>query len=310
MTRAFHASAIIAGGLSMSMFLACGDKDGEETGTTPEAEICDDGVDNDGDGETDCSDTDCEDDEDACPQGESECGDGEDNDGDGRIDCDDSDCDGTDECPEFFVPTFLSFEAQTGMLEGLQTEVTYTGKPLGSYFTVWMINDDWEGPDDEENHCAVFFDVSGATVDNTCEGCWDGAAWLVDTSLVVGFTGECENMDPDEWTDDPVAYLQTLSYGFGYGKLSGADAGYQDAIEKGFGSYWSEYSDNVFVNYIMTNLSGENEWFNGAYTFGYEIDSTGAIVGDGSTLITVGESDFAPDGYYVGNFFYGYGLEE
>jgi hypothetical protein len=63
--------------------------------TTTE-EICDDGVDNNGNGFVDCDDWDCVNDP-ACV--ETECGDGVDNDGDGDTDCDDSDCLGTVECP-------------------------------------------------------------------------------------------------------------------------------------------------------------------------------------------------------------------
>jgi len=63
---------------------------------TTSAEICDDGLDNDGDTYFDCDDFECYDDP-ACK--EFECGDGLDNDGDGDTDCDDSDCLGTVECP-------------------------------------------------------------------------------------------------------------------------------------------------------------------------------------------------------------------
>ncbi|MFQ5976198.1 MAG: carboxypeptidase-like regulatory domain-containing protein [Candidatus Hydrothermarchaeales archaeon] len=51
------------------------------------SEICDDGVDNDGDGLVDCDDPDC------CPPCSSEiCNDDVDNDGDGLVDCQDPDC--------------------------------------------------------------------------------------------------------------------------------------------------------------------------------------------------------------------------
>ncbi len=55
--------------------------------------VCDDEVDNDGDGLTDCADDDCVDDV-ACDTAADEeiCNDDVDNDGDGRIDCADDDC--------------------------------------------------------------------------------------------------------------------------------------------------------------------------------------------------------------------------
>lgn len=62
-----------------------------DCGPPPEPEICEDGIDNDGDGYTDCADSDCFDDS-ACPAEDEICDDGTDNDQDGDIDCADSDC--------------------------------------------------------------------------------------------------------------------------------------------------------------------------------------------------------------------------
>lgn len=58
-------------------------------------EICNDGIDNDGDGFTDCEDLECEDFMDCLIE---RCIDGIDNDGDGLIDCDDPDCDTNPNC--------------------------------------------------------------------------------------------------------------------------------------------------------------------------------------------------------------------
>ena len=60
------------------------------TGPGPEFD-CTDGVDDDGDGDTDCADFDCAADA-GCPLEETSCNDGQDNDGDGLVDCDDCDC--------------------------------------------------------------------------------------------------------------------------------------------------------------------------------------------------------------------------
>lgn len=70
----------------------------------PEREtICDDGIDNDGDGLTDCADSDCADHPACQPDGEPEnteerCSDWIDNDGDGSIDCEDYDCRNMEVC--------------------------------------------------------------------------------------------------------------------------------------------------------------------------------------------------------------------
>ncbi len=61
------------------------------------AEICDDGIDNDGDGFVDCDDFDCGGDP-ACPDSEI-CDDGIDNDGNGFTDCEDFACTGDPACP-------------------------------------------------------------------------------------------------------------------------------------------------------------------------------------------------------------------
>lgn len=57
-------------------------------------EICNDGIDNDGNGFTDCEDFNCEN----SSMIECNCGDGKDNDGDGFTDCDDNDCKGKPGC--------------------------------------------------------------------------------------------------------------------------------------------------------------------------------------------------------------------
>ncbi len=64
----------------------------------PPVEVCNDGIDNDGDFFTDCADFDCVGQTgpcgETCEQPEDTCSDGFDNDGDGRADCADSDCEG------------------------------------------------------------------------------------------------------------------------------------------------------------------------------------------------------------------------
>ena len=67
-------------------------------GSTPQGdEICDDGVDNDGDLMTDCADEDCYG-VGSCPRGPEDCEDGEDNNGDGLVDCADPLCQGDQAC--------------------------------------------------------------------------------------------------------------------------------------------------------------------------------------------------------------------
>ena len=81
----FVFAALLAAGVAT--LSACGD-DGTSGGET-----CTNGTDDDGDGATDCLDTDCAADP-ACasPPEEVDCDDNRDDDGDGDTDCDDSDC--------------------------------------------------------------------------------------------------------------------------------------------------------------------------------------------------------------------------
>jgi hypothetical protein len=61
-----------------------------------QVEVCDDGVDNDHNGQIDCADPDCVGQTgpcgETCEKPEASCFDGFDNDGDGLFDCDDPDC--------------------------------------------------------------------------------------------------------------------------------------------------------------------------------------------------------------------------
>ena len=81
----------------------------------PPAEICNDGIDNDGDGDTDCADSDCAGDP-ACAPAAEICNDGIDNDGDGDTDCADSDCAGDPAC----APTATTFQASGSLAQNQQ----------------------------------------------------------------------------------------------------------------------------------------------------------------------------------------------
>jgi hypothetical protein len=63
----------------------------EQEEIAPGAELCGDGIDNDGDGLIDCEDPDCDSDPFCAPRPE-QCNNGQDDDGDGLIDCEDPDC--------------------------------------------------------------------------------------------------------------------------------------------------------------------------------------------------------------------------
>lgn len=62
--------------------------------------LCDNALDDDGDGWVDGDDPDCENGDTEIGFGSTECNDGEDNDGDGAFDCEDPDCEGKPACVE------------------------------------------------------------------------------------------------------------------------------------------------------------------------------------------------------------------
>ncbi len=70
----------------------------EGEGDPPPAEICDNGIDDDADGDTDCADSDCAADPACAPPDPEICDNGIDDDGDLDTDCDDSDCAGDPAC--------------------------------------------------------------------------------------------------------------------------------------------------------------------------------------------------------------------
>ena len=65
--------------------------DGNDFDCVEVGDKCNDGIDNDGDGFIDGDDFDCDE--------SLNCNDGVDNDGDGFVDCDDFDCNGNTDCP-------------------------------------------------------------------------------------------------------------------------------------------------------------------------------------------------------------------
>ncbi len=76
----------------------CADEYENVFGGTCADEICDNGLDDDGDGQLDCDDLDCAGDPACPPPAEINCVNGFDDDFDGLIDCDDPDCQGTPAC--------------------------------------------------------------------------------------------------------------------------------------------------------------------------------------------------------------------
>ena len=136
------------------------------TGGTPE--VCDNGIDDDGDGDIDCDDSECVADP-YCAGTPEVCDNGIDDDLDGDVDCDDADC---------AADPYCAGGPMTGRAE---TRETTGGAP--NYF----IRQDLAGPPTANcPSCDYTFDITFTTVAQTgsCLWCWD----LADDTYEMGFS--------------------------------------------------------------------------------------------------------------------------
>ncbi len=145
---------------------------------------CTDGVDDDGDGATDCCDDHCFLD-DVC-LAETMCGDGKDNDCDGKVDCDDPDCDADAACMIHALPFFEDVEHDGEPPLGWFTEtpsadctwsVVYGGADGTEYSAQHGYS--WDC-DDEEPSLLVspWIDVAGCSTLSV--SFWEKGAWQDD----------------------------------------------------------------------------------------------------------------------------------
>ena len=85
------------------LFTACDDDDTNNKNNNNQTEICDNQVDDDGDGLIDCDDTEDCSDATVCQNVQEDCTNGIDDDGDGLVDCDDDDCTDDASCQQDIV---------------------------------------------------------------------------------------------------------------------------------------------------------------------------------------------------------------
>jgi hypothetical protein len=150
---------------------------------------CGDGEDNDADGDTDCDDDDCAADA-ACVSTDEDCGDAEDNDGDGATDCEDTDCTGADECRWYVWEETGAATVVPG--------TSYTGK------SEWTFTGYYTGTD----LCTMELDVTSTSPRTDCVGC--EFAFDVDFANGSELSGDCAALGLD--TTGATVY----TYGYGY----------------------------------------------------------------------------------------------
>ena len=160
-----------------------------EPDTPVEDEICDDGEDNDGDGATDCDDSDC-----ICPEPEDTneaCSDGIDNDLDEAVDCEDDDC-----------AELLACTCEVP-LRGGECPTEWDGSFAGPFSYIHNI----QIPEpDTDAYCCFDFDGDGE-IDNGLAGL------LGPLALIAGDGLDIEATIEEALADDSIAIL--LEWGKG-----------------------------------------------------------------------------------------------
>ncbi len=133
--------------------------------------LCTDGLDNDGDGNTDCNDNDCNADPACAPVPETICNDRIDNDRDGRTDCFDTDCNGNPACIETICNDRIDND-NDGRTDCFDTDCA--ADPACAPVPETICNDGRDNDGDGQTDCAdsdCFADpVCVAAVDGTCNG--------------------------------------------------------------------------------------------------------------------------------------------
>ncbi|RME20925.1 MAG: hypothetical protein D6798_19305 [Deltaproteobacteria bacterium] len=294
MTARIPLSLLSAGLLALPLALACGDDKGDDTGGGSDGGA--------GDGGSDGGASAYEDD----------CSDGLDNDNDGLTDCDDSDCaSDTEACPE--PPpdiTALNLTWSDSIIGSAHGDVTYNGTALGSGFSMILSTDNWSGdPSETDEYCEIFWSTQEAPVSTGCANCWAGMAWDVDTTVYPELYGDiCGDLDPDIWGKDVAEGFMGADFTVGYGQDKAGMV--STALNKyGYGDYgfdettlWGAFIASEAFGLTSSALP-ENQWGIG---FAYAVDETGEITKGWAAI----QGPFPPDGYYIVQDFYYFPIDK
>jgi hypothetical protein len=246
--------------LYLLLLAACG-------GAGSDAEICDNGADDDGDGFVDCADQDC-----AGSCREADCGDGVDDDADGRIDCDDPDC--VDACDLVCPEGNCAEDCTNGVDDDLDFQVDCADPDCA--FACDADGDGWQGnggPDCDDGNAAVNPDedeVPYDGLDNDCDEATpdddlDGDGFLAaadcDDASAATYPGApetCGNGQLDDCDDPAPPPLDTC---YGERPLSSADAFLTSGTADGFAGQsvgWLPDASGDGVPELLVGAYGEN----------------------------------------------------
>ena len=229
--KAITLSMMMSGLLGMSLAIACGDKDEDDSG---------------GDGGSDGGGSD---------------GGG----GDGGSDGGGGDGGGTNEYLEI---TGMYIGWGDAVVESAHGAISYEGTALPSAFQITLATDDWDySLEDEDNYCAMEWITDAAPVSTGCSNCWPGLAWTVDTNSAPNLYGACDELDPDDWGKDVAAGFAKLDVVYGYG--DDADDMTTKILEN-YGDTYGFTEANIWGSWIVSDGLGlgEMQW---GWAFGYAV---------------------------------------
>ena len=274
---------------------------------------CADGVDNDGDGDMDCDDSDC-----ASQQicNESDCTDGVDNEGDGLVDCDDPDCAADATC--FESDCTDGIDNDTGAADGLidcDDPDCALDAACFEYTCDDLLDDDGDGlvdcddPDCEGETACIEISCSD-NIDNDNDGLID----CLDDDCADEFSCQdyCVATDLGDVTGAAVA--TGLNGGFGNSfapSCSIAATGGEEVIlsweapQSGTYRFTTENSDYDTVLYFLDSCVGDEiedacnddeDFLNGVYTAALEME---LLEGDQLTIVIDGYDEDALGTYVL-----------
>ena len=274
---------------------------------------CRDGLDNDGDGLTDCADPDCdgldgcvyesddtalETDADTDADADTDTDSDSDADGDSDADSDsDSDADAdTDTDPSFFEPFVYTWGFDGGLIDGSPSSVITNHGLQPPIFNFRLYEKEYLTDFDDRYTCQIEF-LGDASPGGSAPGAWLDLLF----DLSNPYDTDCDRLDPDIWGSDPYAIFDGIQWELAVEPLSDS---LQDIMVKSFGEdVWaSDYEPYTFG--VQTYLDGapmhvEQTSWGQAWRF------DGDVVSD--EHLGLDEIALGADGYYhLTHFYYWY----
>ncbi len=282
-------TTVIAGGFLVS---GCGPKVCEN-GSQPPTGVC----------AEDCGETEFYNDDDfACQTIEDEdCEDGEDNDGNGDIDCRDDACESDSACVEPWVPTTFSAQGFFTWDGANQQAVSANanGNTIPSTLVVSVHTDDFPTNFDSQYECAVFAAAESAApmaafaTEESIPVGWllpSDAVWSADGAASQAYPAGCATIA--DITIDVMSKLRVLQWGLG--AQSEIDSQYrQDLLDAN-----PDEADNLFGAGFYLGDGTEGSYAPEGWAVAFDVTDTFEIPED-DTLLTAAEATTGASNMFV-----------